>query len=186
MKSGDRKHWLDMLTERQMDVLIRVAQFKSSKQIARELEISHHTVDQRIRVIIAKLGVASRADAARAYLEYHNGRPVDDRPLCEDLVYQPPELAEAGNGLHGEFSSRELDPAGDGSSVPVQWTEEENPAGLPTAKAGRSWVSVLWSADRQNNLSASGRGFLILVMMLLSLMVMGALVGLAEGLSRLF
>jgi DNA-binding CsgD family transcriptional regulator len=53
------------LTPGQLDCLRLVDQHLSSKEIAAELQISSHTVDQRIRQALATLGVERRAQAAR-------------------------------------------------------------------------------------------------------------------------
>src|SRR3954454_23047811 len=49
----------------QLDCLLLVDQHLSSKEIAAELKISPHTVDQRIRQALAILGVERRSQAAR-------------------------------------------------------------------------------------------------------------------------
>ena len=53
------------LTQGQLDCLRLVDQLMSSKEIATELKISPHTVDQRIRQALQILGVARRNHAAR-------------------------------------------------------------------------------------------------------------------------
>ena len=53
------------LTAGQLDCLRLVDQHLSSKEIAAELQISPHTVDQRIRQSLAVLGVERRSHAAR-------------------------------------------------------------------------------------------------------------------------
>ena len=53
------------LTPAQLDCLLLVDQHLSSKEIAAELHISPHTVDQRIRQALAILGVERRSQAAR-------------------------------------------------------------------------------------------------------------------------
>jgi DNA-binding CsgD family transcriptional regulator len=53
------------LTAGQLDCLLLVDQHLNSKEIAAELHISPHTVDQRIRQALAILGVERRAQAAR-------------------------------------------------------------------------------------------------------------------------
>jgi len=58
---------LDELTAKQRQVLDLLIQHKTSKEIARELGISPHTVDQRIQFAREKLGVQSRSEAAVAY-----------------------------------------------------------------------------------------------------------------------
>jgi DNA-binding CsgD family transcriptional regulator len=54
-----------LLSEGQFDCLRLVAQHLSSKEIAGELGISRHTVDQRIRGALHVLGVTRRSEAAR-------------------------------------------------------------------------------------------------------------------------
>lgn len=55
------------LTLKQREVLDLLIQHKTSKEISRLLGISHHTVDQRIMLARAKLGVATRGEVAQAY-----------------------------------------------------------------------------------------------------------------------
>lgn len=56
----------DPLTSRQMRVLRLLAQGVSNKQIARELEISEITVKAHVSLILRKLGVSNRTQAAIA------------------------------------------------------------------------------------------------------------------------
>ena len=58
------------LTGAQLDCLRLVDQHLSSKEIAAELGISPHTVDQRIRQSLAILGVERRSQAARIVSQY--------------------------------------------------------------------------------------------------------------------
>lgn len=58
---------LDDLTDRQREVLELLSQHKTSKEIARELGISHYTVDQHIESAAAKLGTGNRRELALAY-----------------------------------------------------------------------------------------------------------------------
>lgn len=55
------------LTAKQREVLDLLIQHKTSKEISRQLGISPHTVDQRIMLARAKLGVATRGEVAQAY-----------------------------------------------------------------------------------------------------------------------
>ncbi len=61
--------WPAGLTEREVDVLRRVAQAKPNKAIARELVISEETVRNHVRHIYEKIGVSSRAGAALFAME---------------------------------------------------------------------------------------------------------------------
>lgn len=59
------------LTHRELDVLVLLAQGRSNKQIARELSLGVRTVEGYVSNILAKLGVASRTEAALHALQHH-------------------------------------------------------------------------------------------------------------------
>ena len=63
-KVADR---LAALTDKQREVLELLLEHKTSKEIARELEISPHTVDQRIDFAKRKLGARSRSELAMTF-----------------------------------------------------------------------------------------------------------------------
>ncbi len=65
--SSEPAHVLAGLTDKQRAVLDLLIEHKTSKEISRLLGISHHTVDQRIMLARAKLGVATRGEVAQAY-----------------------------------------------------------------------------------------------------------------------
>src|SRR5215212_3446060 len=58
------------LTAGQLDCLRLVNDHLSSKEIAAQLDISPHTVDQRIRGALHTLGVDRRSQAARIIAQY--------------------------------------------------------------------------------------------------------------------
>ena len=74
------------LTEGQLDCLRLVDQHLSSKEIAARLNISPHTVDQRIRQALQTLGVERRSQAARIVCR--------EQPY-QRLIHQSPHV-EAG------------------------------------------------------------------------------------------
>lgn len=84
------------LTAKQREVLDLLIEHKTSKEIARELGISPHTVDQRIQFAKEKLGASSRSEVALLYR-----RLVE---ICGQLTYEnsgiavPPEVAENDSG----------------------------------------------------------------------------------------
>lgn len=185
MKAGKQSRGIAQLTQPQIDVLTRVAQFKSSKQIARELGISHHTVDQRIRSVIEKMGVETRADAARAFIYARDYKDLSDPKICESLAYQIPDIDIPSFLADQQLSPGEWNPAGGRQEQQLKETQAAYFVGDSYVQNRLSWASVLTKAGRKNDLTALGRTICIMLTMLLTLLVVGALVGLAEGLSRL-
>ena len=82
------------LTRGQLDCLLLVDQLLSSKEIAAELKISPHTVDQRIRQSLAILGVERRAHAARIVARH-------EQPY-QRLIHQPPYIVGGAEPRHPE------------------------------------------------------------------------------------
>ena len=77
---------LAALTAKQKAVLDLLVQHKTSKEIARELGISPHTVDQRIQFAKTNLGAGTRGELAQEY-----------RRLCaiyEAMTYENSRIAE--------------------------------------------------------------------------------------------
>ncbi|WP_294171629.1 helix-turn-helix transcriptional regulator [uncultured Sphingomonas sp.] len=75
------------LSEGQLQVLRLVDEHLNSKEIAAELGISPHTVDQRIRGAIKTLGVSKRQEAARL---------VAQAQPYQRLIHQPSHIDEPG------------------------------------------------------------------------------------------
>lgn len=82
------------LTDGQLDCLRLVAQHLSSKEIAAELGISPHTVDQRVRQSLHILGVPRRAQAARIVAQYSGG--------YQRLIHQSPYIPADRESGHPE------------------------------------------------------------------------------------
>ena len=72
------------LTDGQLDCLRLVDQHLSSKEIANELRISPHTVDQRIRQALHTLGVERRTQAARLVAQFSGP--------YQRLIHQTPHI----------------------------------------------------------------------------------------------
>ena len=84
------------LSRGQLDCLLLVDQHLSSKEIAAELNISPHTVDQRIRFALQTLGVERRTQAARIVARIHEPyqRLIHQSPHIE-LPASPPHSTGA-------------------------------------------------------------------------------------------
>jgi hypothetical protein len=86
------------LSRGQLEVLRLVNRHLSSKEIAAELGISSHTVDQRVRGAIRTLGVARRSEAARLVDVYDKNAGVEEAVApapsepYQRLIHQPPHI----------------------------------------------------------------------------------------------
>jgi len=93
------------LTPGQLDCLLLVDQHWSSKEIAVELKISPHTVDQRIRQALSILGVERRTQAARivALVKGPYQRLIHQSPYIPDEVQTGhPEAAVSTQIRHAD------------------------------------------------------------------------------------
>jgi len=98
------------LSQGQLDCLLLVDQHWSSKEIAVELGISSHTVDQRIRVALHVLGVESRKHAARMVAQV--------RGPYQRLIHQPPHIEGPHPAGHPEAAvSKQIRHAGRAGEV---------------------------------------------------------------------
>ncbi len=184
--SDQQIYAMGRLSAGQMNVLHRVAQHKSSKEIARELDISPHTVDQRVKRIHSILGVSSRSEAARVYMAANNTLDEDSADICGGLVYQGPVLSEPGLSPQLGSSFDEWNPESDRAEKFLREAQAPYFAGDIASEPTRSWLSVLFEVRRNNALNPLTRTFAIVLIMLLSLLALSALIGLAEGFSRIF
>lgn len=91
---------LSKVTDGQRACLRLVLLHMSSKDIARELGISRHTVDQRLKLAMKALGAASRGDAARMLA----AKEGDAR--YQHLTYQRPDIESVVPSPSPSASSR--------------------------------------------------------------------------------
>ena len=114
------------LTEGQLDCLLLVDQHLSSKEIAAELNISPHTVDQRIRIALQALGVERRTHAARIVARQHEP--------YQRLIHQSPHIegTPAAAQFVGAISNQ------------IRHADRAGETGGPDLKTEQS--SVTWSS----------------------------------------
>ena len=123
MDDGDQmSERVARLSTGQLDCLLLVDQLLSSKEIAAELKISPHTVDQRIRQALATLGVERRAQAARIVANH--------RGPYQRLIHQPPYIAGDPQPSHPEAAvSHQIRHAGRaGEAGKAGFLTEQRPA----------------------------------------------------------
>lgn len=177
--NGDELERIEKLSEGQRICLRLVFRHMSSKQIARALEISRHTVDQRVARACNTLGVSTRVDAARMVAEYERLNPY------EPIIYDTSHIA---------------DPARVGSELPrFNYGAADEDLGKPLCLSDNEatydafGVSGLLSRrlplpqyqGAQNDLSVNQRLTWAALIWAASILVMGALIAALEALGRL-
>ena len=116
------------LSQGQIDCLLLVGQHHSSKEIAVRLGISPHTVDQRIRGALEKLGVERRGEAARLVAAAIS--PGDE--AYQRLIHQSPHIdAGLASGHQEGAVSHQIRHAGRAGEVePSGIITEQRPEGF--------------------------------------------------------
>lgn len=72
-KPSRRRQPHDDLTPREADILKEIARGKTNKQIAKDLDLTEGTVKGYVSVVLSKLGVADRTEAALYAVKYGLG-----------------------------------------------------------------------------------------------------------------
>ncbi|MEP0144502.1 MAG: helix-turn-helix transcriptional regulator [Parasphingorhabdus sp.] len=176
---------VEKLTEAQKQCLRLVADLMSSKQIARSLQISHHTVDQRLKRAQSILNVSSRAEAARLLISYEAEAKKLDSDIYQTLVYQSSDLPQYRYARKEGASADERSPSVDSGETELRESQAfvfNRPA---RASKWSTLFSALFEVDRENQLSISARLGLMLLIMMTGLVAFALLVSVAEGLSRI-
>jgi DNA-binding CsgD family transcriptional regulator len=163
------------LTPGQLDCLRLVDQLLSSKEIATELQISPHTVDQRIRQALATLGVERRAQAARTVAQYSGP--------YQRLIHQSPYIERASPSGHPEAAVshqiRHADRAGEAGGA--GFLTEQRPASF--------WPSLqlpfATRSNPRNEMSVGQRLFWIVTIAIGAAFSAGMYLAGLESLSRL-
>ena len=129
---------LARLTEGQRQCLRLVLRHMSSKDIARQLDISPHTVDQRLKLAMKTLGAASRVEAARILdaAESANG--------YQDLVHQKPDIA--GEPRPSSFAATAQEGQRTAATTPSSTSADALPPRSREAQHGESLPRILWIA----------------------------------------
>lgn len=134
---------LAKLTEGQRQCLRLVLRHMSSKDIARQLGISPHTVDQRLKLAMKTLGAASRVDAARMLDAAESGNGY------QGLVHQGPDIAveavppsPATTAHEGQRTVAMMDPPTSADALPPRSREAWHGDKLPRI----FWIALLLAA----------------------------------------
>lgn len=86
------------LTEREKETLRLLLKGHDAKSIARQLQLSVHTVNERLRDARRKLGVASSREAARLFAEMDDAGPENLGDKVLGVAATPAPMASVGPG----------------------------------------------------------------------------------------
>ena len=95
---GDPDNYISLLSAAQIETLRHVFDHKNSKEIARLMDVSPHTVDERVRRALKKLNVSNRVEAATILAR--NG-VFDDVTPYQSLTYQSGHLSDDASADEG-------------------------------------------------------------------------------------
>ena len=151
--ADDVQQRIDRLSKGQLDCLRLVDQHLSSKEIAGELGISPHTVDQRIRGALQILCVERRAHAARLIAQ-HCG-PY--QRLIHQSPYIEPEVPDGQSDGAVRFQIRHADRAGESgvagfkteqipssrASLPLPFATRSNPRNEMSVGQRLLWIALI-------------------------------------------
>jgi DNA-binding CsgD family transcriptional regulator len=142
------------LSTGQLDCLLLVDQHLSSKEIAAELKISPHTVDQRIRQALGILGVERRTQAARIvaqgkgpyqrlihqspYIELEAGAAHPTAAVSHQIRH-----ADRAGEIGGAGFLTEQRPASSWSSLPLPFATRSNPRNEMSVGQRLFWIAAI-------------------------------------------
>ena len=176
---------VEQLTPKQLDALRLAAAHRSSKEIARELKVTSHAIDQRLERVCAILGVPSRAEAARVYLKMASGQPIHPEATLGAFTCEPSQVPGEGRNGDQAASSDAVDRL-DGKPMTLHQPQYAYAGDWMGEAAPWSWKAVLLEARQENDLSPFARTVCMGGLALLAVFIMAVVVSLAEGLSRIF
>jgi len=142
------------LSPGQLDCLRLVNQHLSSKEIAAELHISPHTVDQRIRQALGILGVERRTQAARIVAQYSGPyqRLIHQSPyIPAEVQTDHPEAAVSNQIRHADRAGEigeagfltEQRPASFRSSLQPPFATRSNPRNEMNVGQRLFWIVAI-------------------------------------------
>ena len=147
---------IDRLSDGQRICLRLVNTHHSSKQIARILNISRHTVDQRLSLACKTLELSSRRDAARLFAEYDSiiYEPIDIGETVDAIASIPPtsnrvrgRSAVVSEYLHEEATPFIADEILQYAPIKPPFPLKKGQANDLTIKQRLIWVAVIFGAS---------------------------------------
>ena len=142
------------LSRGQLDCLLLVDRHLNSKEIAAELNISPHTVDQRIRFALQTLGVERRTQAARIISRFHEPyqRLIHQSPHVEidapaehstgAVSHQIRHADRAGEAGGPDFKTEQR-PDSSWSSLPLPFATRSHPRNEMSVALRLLWIVLI-------------------------------------------
>jgi len=174
---------VDRLSDGQRDCLRLVLAHHNSKEIARELGVSPHTVDQRLRTSMRILNVQSRFEAARKFAG------LDTEVRYQPLIYQMLDVeSQCKNGKLDSSTGRIVsDETGSATDISKVAKVDGNVAVMAFEKSEirHPQLPIPRHRGERNNLGTVERLGWILAIAIASALSFGGLIAGLEALSRL-
>ncbi len=167
----------DVLTEKEKETLRLVVRGHDAKSLARELSLSVHTINERLRVARRKLSVTSSREAARLVFEH-------EKPAYENSAYKNLGEAFSDEGAAEPVSPASCRQAGLGRaffvagaivmlsilaalalfSQSANQPSDEPPQEIASSdravdQAARAWLAVVDLGDWSASFEAAGKAF---------------------------
>ena len=171
---------IDRLNEGQRDCLRLVLAHHNSKEIARELGVSPHTVDQRLRIAMRILGVQSRFEAARKFAM------LGGDAQYQSLIYQASEVEPQRKNGKPDRSTERIASNGNSSINDAQKMDGNITAtAFEEIQIRRRRLPVPQHRGEKNSLGTFERLGWVLAIAMASALSFGGLIAGLEALSRL-
>ncbi len=171
---------VDRLNDGQRDCLRLVLAHLTSKEIARELGVSPHTVDQRLRTAMRILDAQSRFEAARILAAFEGDRPY------QPLIYQAAIVErDRKNGNQDPSSERNRSPNADLQDDSVNAESGGALTTLERSEFRHRALPIPRFRGEKNRLAVIERLGWILAIAIGSALSFGGLISGLEALSRL-
>jgi DNA-binding CsgD family transcriptional regulator len=163
---------ISRLSPGQKQCLSLVFKHNSSKEIARLLKISRHTVDQRIARACQTLGLPNRRDAALTFAKY------------DPFVYEPSDIAmsnDFGSPPKSEEASREQGP----QLLETMAADNFEPTESDRSSSTLALLPIPLSPGERNDLALVYRLGWTFAIFVLATITSGVLIAALEALGRL-
>lgn len=171
---------VDRLNAGQRDCLRLVLAHLTSKEIARELGVSPHTVDQRLRTAMRVLNAGSRFEAARVFAA------LDGEETYQPLIYQASLVERGGkNGNQGPSSGRSRSETANATGDSAKAESGGALRALERSEFRHRPLPVPRFRGEKNRLAAAERLGWILAIAIGAALSFGGLISGLEALSRL-